>query len=65
VAGFASISPYRDRPAYRTTVENWGYVHEDFRGQGVGQFHQRLDLGVVGTTLAPGRFEGGRGRFGG
>ena len=22
LAGFASLSPYRDRPAYRTTVEN-------------------------------------------
>ena len=26
VAGFASLSPYRDRPAYRTTVENSVYV---------------------------------------
>jgi len=37
VAGFASLSPYRDRPAYRTTVEDSIYVHEDFRGAGVGR----------------------------
>ena len=37
IAGFASLSPYRDRPAYRTTVENSVYVHRDFRGTGVGK----------------------------
>ncbi|HEU5083773.1 MAG TPA: GNAT family N-acetyltransferase [Acidimicrobiales bacterium] len=37
VAGFASLSPYRDRPAYRTTVEDSIYVHPDHRGQGVGR----------------------------
>jgi L-amino acid N-acyltransferase YncA len=37
VAGFASLSPYRDRPAYRTTVEDSVYVHRDHRGAGVGQ----------------------------
>lgn len=37
VAGFASLSPYRDRPAYRTTVEDSIYVHRDFRGTGVGR----------------------------
>lgn len=37
VAGFASLSPYRDRPAYRTTVEDSIYVHEDHRGSGVGR----------------------------
>ena len=36
VAGFASLSFYRDRPAYRTSVENSVYTHRDFRGQGVG-----------------------------
>ena len=35
VIGFASLSPYRDRPAYRTTVENSIYVHHDHRGRGV------------------------------
>lgn len=36
VAGFASLSPYRDRPAYSTTVEDSVYVDGDRRGQGVG-----------------------------
>lgn len=36
VAGFASLSPYRDRPAYRTTVEDSVYVHTDHRGLGIG-----------------------------
>ena len=37
VAGFASLSPYRERPAYRTTVEDSIYVHRDHRGTGVGR----------------------------
>lgn len=37
VAGFGSLSPYKDRPAYSTTVENSVYVHRDRRGQGVGK----------------------------
>ncbi len=37
IAGFASLSPYRDRPAYSTTVEDSVYVHADFRGQGVAR----------------------------
>lgn len=37
IAGFASLSPYRDRPAYRTTVEDSIYVHPDHRGAGVGR----------------------------
>jgi len=36
VVGFASLSPYRDRPAYNSTVENSVYVRSDQRGQGVG-----------------------------
>lgn len=37
VAGFASLSPYRSRPAYRTTVEDSVYVARDARGAGVGR----------------------------
>lgn len=37
VAGFGSISAYRDRPAYATTVENSVYVDPQFQGQGVGK----------------------------
>jgi phosphinothricin acetyltransferase len=36
VVGFASLSPYRPRPAYATTVESSVYVHHDARGTGVG-----------------------------
>jgi phosphinothricin acetyltransferase len=37
VAGFGSLSPYKDRPAYSTTVEDSVYVHRDQRGKGVGR----------------------------
>ncbi len=37
VVGFASLSPYRPRAAYRTTVENSVYVDESARGLGVGR----------------------------
>lgn len=37
VLGFGSLSPYRDRPAYRTTVENSVYVDPSFQGRGVGR----------------------------
>src|SRR6187402_3024579 len=37
VCGFGSLSPWRDRPAYATTVEDSVYVHRDHQGQGVGR----------------------------
>lgn len=37
VVAFASLSPYKDRPAYRTTVEDSIYVHHDFGGRGIGR----------------------------
>jgi phosphinothricin acetyltransferase len=43
VVGFGSLSPYKDRPAYSTTVEDSVYVHRDWRGKGVG----RLLLGEL------------------
>lgn len=36
VLGFGSLSAYRHRPAYRTTVEDSIYVAEAHRGGGVG-----------------------------
>ena len=37
VLGFASLSEYRPRAAYRTSVESSVYVDESARGQGLGQ----------------------------
>ena len=37
VLGFGSLSPYRPRPAYSTSVENSVYVHEDFQRRGIGR----------------------------
>jgi phosphinothricin acetyltransferase len=37
VAGFGSLSPWRDRPAYSTTVEDSIYVAQLRRGAGVGK----------------------------
>jgi L-amino acid N-acyltransferase YncA len=37
VVGFASLSPYKERPAYRTTVEDSVYVRRDQQGRGVGK----------------------------
>jgi L-amino acid N-acyltransferase YncA len=37
VSGFGSLSPYRPRPAYSTSVEDSVYVREDRQGQGVGR----------------------------
>jgi phosphinothricin acetyltransferase len=37
VVGFASLSAFRDRPAYSTSVEDSVYVHRGARGRGVGR----------------------------
>jgi phosphinothricin acetyltransferase len=37
VVAFASLSPYKERAAYRTTVEDSIYVHRDFGGRGIGK----------------------------
>ena len=36
IAGFGSLSSYRSRPAYATTVEDSVYVDDSRRGQGIG-----------------------------
>ena len=51
VMGFSSLSPYRNRPAYNTTVENSVYVHADARGLGVGK---RLLTEIVDMAKARG-----------
>jgi phosphinothricin acetyltransferase len=37
IVGFGSLSPFRERPAYSTTVEDSVYVRADHRGTGVGR----------------------------
>jgi len=37
VAGFASLSPFKDRAAYRPTVENSVYVDPTFQRRGLGR----------------------------
>lgn len=37
IVGFGSLSPYKDRPAYSTTVEDSVYVRHEQRGAGVGR----------------------------
>ena len=37
VVGFASLSPYKERAAYRTTVEDSIYIRRDQQGRGVGK----------------------------
>jgi phosphinothricin acetyltransferase len=37
ILGFGSLSPYKSRAAYATTVEDSVYVHRDHQGRGVGR----------------------------
>lgn len=46
VVGFGSLSPYKERPAYNTTVEDSVYVHRDHARRGIG----RLLLGSLLTV---------------
>jgi phosphinothricin acetyltransferase len=47
VVGYASLSPYRARPAYSTSVEDSVYVHRDHQGKGVGKLLLRDLLDVA------------------
>ena len=35
VAGYASLSPYRPKEAYKSTVELSIYIHQEYRGKGI------------------------------
>lgn len=37
VVGFVALSPYKERAAYRTSVESSVYVRRDRHGQGIGR----------------------------
>jgi L-amino acid N-acyltransferase YncA len=51
VLGFASLSPFKERAAYRTTVEDSVYVHRDHHGRGIGK---RMLTEVCGIAAASG-----------
>ena len=62
VAGFASLSPYKERAAYRTTVEDSVYVRRDQQGRGVGRalLTHVVDLAAAsGFHAVMARIEGG------
>ncbi len=62
VCGFGSLSPYRPRPAYRTTVEDSVYVDPAYQGQGVGRavLTELVQLaGAHGFHAVIGRIVGG------
>jgi L-amino acid N-acyltransferase len=62
VMGFGSLSPYRDRPAYSTSVEDSVYVHRDHQGAGVGRalLAELVDLaGAHGFHTVMARIVGG------
>jgi len=51
IAGFASLSFYRDRPGYRTSVEDSIYISPSFQGLGIGSE-------LLGELLATARLHG-------
>ena len=52
VVGFGALSPYKERPAYRTTVEDSVYVRRDLARHGIG----RAILAHLLQTAADGGF---------
>jgi phosphinothricin acetyltransferase len=50
VVGFASLSPYKERAAYRTTVEDSVYVRRDRAGHGIGSLLLGRIVGVARTS---------------
>ena len=53
VVGYASLSPYRLKDAFKSTVELSIYIHKDYRGQGVAtQLMERiLEIAKEDTML--------------
>ena len=50
VAGFAALSPYKERAAYRTTVEDSVYVDRSLGGLGIGSLLLTEVLSVARTS---------------
>jgi phosphinothricin acetyltransferase len=52
VLGYATSSPFRHRPAYRTSVETSVYCHPNATGRGVGtRLYERLFEEIAGQGL--------------
>jgi phosphinothricin acetyltransferase len=47
VVGFGSLSEYKPRPAYRTSVEDSVYVHRAYQGKGIGRLLLDSLLGLA------------------
>ena len=49
IVGFGSLSPYKERAAYRTSVEDSVYVRRDRGGQGIGKLilSELLQIGAA------------------
>ncbi len=50
VVGFGALSPYKERAAYRTSVENSVYVRRDRNGQGIGRLLLEELLSVAANS---------------
>ena len=50
VVGFASLSPYKERPAYRTTVENSVYVSRQHSRRGIGRALMEHVIGIAADS---------------
>ena len=53
VVGYASLSPYRTKDAFKSTVELSIYIHQDYRGQGVATrlMERILEMAKADTML--------------
>jgi L-amino acid N-acyltransferase len=50
VVGFASLSPYKERPAYRTTVEDSVYVSREHPRLGIGRTLMEHVIGIAADS---------------
>ena len=50
VVGFASLSPYKERAAYRTTVEDSVYVSRDRPRLGIGRLLMQHVIGIAAES---------------
>ena len=50
VVGFGSLSPYKERAAYRTSVEDSVYVRRDRAGEGIGRLVLTALLNVATSS---------------